>query len=165
MLGPRPRVLHGRIEQVARLLVGAQQRLDAAAELGVAGAGDLEVGGALGRRGLLQRRDEDRFFTHDRTSLGRSTSNRPIVYDSIEIVPSTSLSRLEAKFPVIDGEVDRCRGDREDSAAGTNAQWMRCAVGAQAAAGAVGPIGAAAEAGGRGATRSRRHSPPEQCLV
>ena len=73
VLGPRPGVLHGRVEEVARLLVGAEQGLDAAAEVGVAGAGCLEVGGALGRRGLLQRRHEDRFFTHTRASRAGST--------------------------------------------------------------------------------------------
>ena len=45
----RPRVAGGGIEEVARLRVGAQQGLDAAAELGVAAAGAVQEGGALGR--------------------------------------------------------------------------------------------------------------------
>ena len=68
VLGPRLRVLRRRVEEVARLLVGAEQGLDKAAEIGVAGAGGLQVSGAVGGRGLLQCRHEDRFFTHGRAS-------------------------------------------------------------------------------------------------
>ena len=44
------------------------------------------------------------------------------------IVPSTSLSSDEATVSGDRCEIDRRRGDGEDSSAGTNAQWMRCPV-------------------------------------
>ena len=52
VLGPRSGAWHGRVEEVARLLVGAEQGLDAAAEVGVAGAGCLEVSGASAGSGF-----------------------------------------------------------------------------------------------------------------
>ena len=52
LFGPRSRAVGGRIEEVARLLVRPQQRLNAAAEFGIARAGHLQVGGPVGRVGL-----------------------------------------------------------------------------------------------------------------
>ena len=68
--GPRPR-FPGRRRRAGRPPArGRREALDAAAELGVAGAGALEVGGALGRVRLLQGGHEDRLFTHGRARSG-----------------------------------------------------------------------------------------------
>jgi hypothetical protein len=54
----------GRIEQVALGVVSAQPGRDAGAERGVAGAGPIQVGVALGGRGLLQGGSDEGLLIH-----------------------------------------------------------------------------------------------------
>ena len=55
---------HGVVQQAVRLLVRLQQQLNAAAELGIAGAGAIEKGVSLVQRVLLQSFQEDVALVH-----------------------------------------------------------------------------------------------------
>ena len=79
-------------------------------------------------------------------------------------MPSTSLSRLEAKFPVIVVKSIVAVATVKIPPPAPMLKRMRSAVGPRGR-GAVGPTGATALAGGRGATGSRRTARAEQCLV
>ena len=116
----------GRIEQIARLLMGVQQSLHAAAKLGVARAGFLHVERARGRLAQLERGDENRFLTHEQASETDRLCVRPVFYCGMRLleksrwrgpfrscaiacvplfqglnVPSTSLSFVDAVLPVM----------------------------------------------------------------
>jgi hypothetical protein len=65
------------LQEAAGLHMGAQQRLDAAAQGRIAAAGGIEVGGAFRRIVLFQRGQKDLLFVHACVPWDRRTSLLP----------------------------------------------------------------------------------------